>query len=126
MTTSPDLTNDGTYDDGRLRIDPRGVTIRPPVARKARRTAHAKCLAYDRIRAARLISLGVGSGQLRLVGVSPLRPRVWFHWDPHRRSKKAGIELDVGRWMRLGITPDDPVRALELITDYLRKERSNP
>ena len=48
-------------------------------------------------------------GRWRLVGAGPGGgSRNWYGWDSGRRSKKVAYALDVGRFWRPTITPDDP------------------
>jgi hypothetical protein len=58
-------------------------------------------------RSATVFPLTATGGRYRLVGLDLRRPRTWFHWDPQRHTKTAGIQLDLGRFFKIGITPDD-------------------
>ena len=47
-------------------------------------------------------------------------PRYWYHFDPHRPNKTSMIVLEPrhGFWHPV-LTPKDPERALEVLTDRL-------
>ena len=55
------------------------------------------------------------SGRYRLVGMSFGRPRNWFAWDRNRNSKRIAISLDVGKWIRPTVVPEDPDAAEEIL-----------
>lgn len=95
-----------TYQDDRLSVDDDGIRIRSLL-----KTRH---IPLADVRSVRVFELGMS--RFRLVGIGPTRPRTWFTADPHRRRRRQGIELDVGRLLRVGITPDDPEAALDAIT----------
>lgn len=95
-----------TYRDDRISVDDEGIRIRSLL-----KTRH---IPLADVRSARLFELGMS--RFRLIGIGPTRPRTWFPADPNRRHRKQGIELDVGRLLRVGITPDDPQAALDAIT----------
>lgn len=100
------------YDDSVVTLDDIGITVKnyylPGRPRQIR---------YDNIKHSELIQLGFGTGRHQLVGIGPLRPRLFFHWDRKRSAKSHGLSLDLGRWLRLAITPDDPDQVLALILD---------
>ncbi|GJM37135.1 MAG: hypothetical protein DHS20C19_05020 [Acidimicrobiales bacterium] len=96
-----------TYQDDRVSVDDEGIHIRSLL-----KTRH---IPLADVRSARLFDLGMS--RFRLIGIGPNRPRTWFPADPNRRHRKQGIELDVGRFFRVGITPDDPQAALGAIAD---------
>ena len=45
-------------------------------------------------------------GQLRIWGTA--NPRYWASLDPQRPKKSVGLIIDLGRYVRPFITPDDP------------------
>lgn len=99
-----------TYDDDVVTLDDTGITIKnyyfPDRPRQIR---------YNKIIHSELITLGFGTGRHQLVGLGPLRPRLFFHWDRKRSTKSRGLSLDLGHWLRLAITPDEPDQVLALI-----------
>ncbi|MFT4864884.1 MAG: hypothetical protein ACI9N0_000345 [Ilumatobacter sp.] len=96
-----------TYDDDAVTLDERGVTVKNYYLPGRPRT-----IRYDDIDHAEIIQLGFGTGRHQLVGIGPLRPRLFFHWDRKRSTKSHGLSLDLGRRIQLAITPDDPDRVL--------------
>jgi hypothetical protein len=60
----------------------------------------------------RRVELGAFSGRARIWGTA--NPRYWASLDPQRPKKKVGLILDVGRFVRPFITPDD-VDAVEAL-----------
>ena len=89
------------YDDKTIRITDKELVIRGyyfPFG--AARTIPLESL--QRVELKRLTLLG---GAYRLWGMGALP--VWFHWDKNRFRKKFYIELDLGNWLKIGITPDD-------------------
>lgn len=103
-----------TYDDDVVTLDDTGLTVKnyflPGRSRRIR---------YDDIIHAELIQLGFGTGRHQLVGIGPLRPRLFFHWDRKRSAKSEGLSLDLGHWLRLAITPDDPDHVLTVLAAQL-------
>lgn len=98
------------YDDQSITLGDDGITIKSYV-----RPGRSRHIRYEDLAGASLVTLRFGTGRYRLVGYSPGRPRHFFHWDPHRSSKTQAVSLDVGRWRRIAITPDDPVQVHALI-----------
>ncbi len=103
-----------TYEDEGIVLNGTGITIK-----HYHRPGRARHVPYDAIERAEQISLGFGTGRYRLVGISPGRPRHFFHWDAKRTAKDRGVSLDVGGWRRIAITPDDPDHVLSLIDDRI-------
>ena len=98
------------YEDETIRLGPSGITIKH--YHRPRRERH---IPYGDIKGAEIISLRFGTGRYRLVGFSPGRPRHFFHWDGRRPGKRQGVSLDLGRWRRIGLTPDEPGVVLDLV-----------
>lgn len=105
------------YDDGVISLDEAGITVRNYYL-----PGRPRHIRYDGIVHAELIPLGFGTGRHQLVGVGPLRPRVFFHWDRNRAAKSRGLSLDLGNWLRLAITPDDPDRVLAIIRGRTQRD----
>jgi len=99
------------YEDDVLLLDDDGVTIK-----SYRRPGDARRIAYRSIRSFEVFEMGFWSGRYRLVGMSLGRPRNWFHWDRNRDRKSTAISLDVGKWVRPTIVPDD----LDVVEEILR------
>ena len=100
------------YSDDRVTLDDQSLQIR---TRRGRRT-----ILVSDIRSAQVFPLPAAGGRFRLVGLDLRRPRTGFHWDPERHTKTAGVELDVGRFFKIGVTPDD---ADQLLADLQRHPR---
>ena len=102
-----------TYDDDAVTLDETGIIVKNYYLPGRPRT-----IRYDEIVHAEIIDLGFGTGRHQLVGIGPLRPRLFFHWDRKRSTKSRGLSLDLGRRLRLAITPDDPERVLAHIRNH--------
>jgi len=98
------------YEDDAVALNDHGIAIenngRP---RKERR------IEYTEIRDAQLVELGFGTGKYRLVGISPGRPRTFFHCKRGRSHDRVAISLDTGRRLHRAISPDDPEQVLAII-----------
>ncbi len=64
-----------------------------------------KRIAYDSIRSVQRVQLSAFRGRGRIWGTA--NPRYWASLDPGRPRKRSGLILDVGRFVRPFITPDD-------------------
>ena len=102
-----------TYDDDVVTLDETGITVKNYYLPGRPRT-----IRYDDIVHAEIIQLGFGTGRHQLVGIGPLRPTLFFHWDRKRSTKSHGISLDLGRRLRLAITPDEPDRVLAYVRSH--------
>ena len=98
------------YEDDMVVLDDDGVTIK-----NYRRRGDAKRIAYGDIRDIDVFEMGIWSGRYRLVGISFGRPRNWFHWNPNLGAKGAAIGLDVGKWIRPTMVPEDPATVEEIL-----------
>jgi hypothetical protein len=103
----------GTHDDDAVTLDETGITVKNYYLPGRPRT-----IRYDEIVHAEMIQLGFFTGRHQLVGIGPLRPRLFFHWDRKRSTKLHGLSLDLGRRLRLAITPDEPDRVLAHIRSH--------
>ena len=99
-----------TYDDPALALDDNGITIKNYFLPGRPRT-----IPWEDIVQVELIPLGFATGRHQLVGIGPLRPRLFFHWDRARSHKSHGLTLELGRRLRVAITPDEPETVLALI-----------
>lgn len=104
-----------TYEDDVVTLDETGITIEsyylPGRPRRIR---------YEGIVGVESIPLGFGTGRHQLVGIGPLRPRTFFHWDRKRSTKSHGLSLDLGGRLRLAITPEDPDEVIALLRSRIR------
>ena len=100
------------YEDDLIELDHEAVTIK-----QGRRGNRTRRIPYSDIRGAEQFPLRLGTGRYRLVGISPLRPRDYFYWGRGRHAKTHGISLDVGRFMRIAITPDDPQAVMSILDE---------
>ena len=103
------------YSDDRVTLDDQSLQIR---TRRSRRT-----IPVSDIRSAKVFSLTATGGRFRLVGLDLRRPQTWLHWNPERHTKTAGIQLDIGRFFKIGIMPDD---ADQLLADLRQQPRFTP
>ncbi len=98
------------YDDEVVTLDESGITVKNHYL-----PGRPRHIRYDEIVDVELIALGFATGRHQLVGIGPLRPRLFFHWDRKRSRKSHGLSVDVGNRLRLAITPDDPDQVLALL-----------
>ena len=101
------------YDDGRIRCDDQGLTIRHYYLWGAKR------IPYTSIRSVE---------ELPLTGASAVRRwRIWgsgdfVHWwnlDPQRPEKKLALVIDVGHSVLPTITPDDPDAVERILASHI-------
>ncbi|MEU4244864.1 hypothetical protein [Actinoplanes sp. NPDC026619] len=107
------MDDEALYDDGRVRLDADGVTLR----RYYFPTGVAKHIPYHRIRAAGLRPMNWLTGKGRVWGTA--HPGYWLPWDTTRPGKHVLVVLDVGAKVRPAFTPDDPDRVVELIRQHI-------
>ena len=103
------------YDDGRIRVDDTHAHIRS--LRRHRR------IAICDIREVTSFDTSRWGTRLRLVGIGLERPRTWFMWDPERHTRQSVVELDVGRRLRIGVTPADPQSLLAVLDAHPARQR---
>jgi hypothetical protein len=65
-----------------------------------------KRIPFGEIQSLRRVDITASTGKLRIWGTD--NPHYWLSLDPQRPRKKVGLILDVGRYVRPFITPDDP------------------
>lgn len=106
--------DDVLYDDGKVRLDSHGLTLR----RYYFPTGQSKRLAYDRIRAVGTRPMGWLSGKGR--GWGTAHPGYWLPLDMGRFRKHVLVVVDVGRRVTPAFTPDDPGTVVELIRNRLQ------
>jgi len=77
-----------------------------------------KRIPYGSIRSVRRVEIGALTGRGRIWGTA--NPRYWASLDPQRPRKHVGLILDLGRFVRPFITPDDPDAVEALIRDHAK------
>jgi hypothetical protein len=106
--------NQAAYDDGAIRCDDQGLSIRRYYPWGTKR------IRYKSIE---------GVETLPLTGPQKVRKwRIWgtgdfVHWwnlDPRRPKKSVALVIDVGRRVRPTITPDDPTAVARILTETMR------
>ena len=110
------VDDEAVYDDGRVRVDSDGITLR----RYYFPIATAKHIRYREIRSVYLRPMSWLTGRGRLWGTSD--PRYWLPLEAGRAGKHTLMVLDLGGRVFPAFTPDDPQRAGDLIERY----RSGP
>ncbi len=98
------------YDDDVVTLDEIGITVKNYYL-----PGRPRVIRYDDIVAVELAPLGFGTGRHQLVGIGPLRPRTFFHWDRKRSAKSQALSLDLGNWLRIAVMPAEPEQVLALI-----------
>lgn len=97
------------YDDGRVLLDTRGVTLRHyyfPFGT-------SKHIPYEQIRAVRTQPMSWWTGKGRLWGTS--HPEYWLPLDGSRPRKEILLVLDLGARVKPAFSPDDPHRVREIL-----------
>jgi hypothetical protein len=103
--------NTAAYDDGAIACDGQGLVIRRYYPWGSKR------IPYTVIRDVETLPL-TGADAVR-------RWRLWgsgdfVHWwnlDPRRPRKDLALVIDVGRWIRPTITPDDPAAVTRILME---------
>jgi hypothetical protein len=95
------------YADKRIEVTDEGLRIHGYYAPWG-----TKSVRYGDIHAVRRYPLSWLTGRGRIWGSSGLHS--WANWDPARPRKHIGFSLDLGRFVRPLITPDDP-EAVDLL-----------
>ena len=107
------MTSGTLYDDGHVRLDDQGITLRHyyfPFAT-------SKHIPYAQIRRIELRPMGWLSGKGRLWGTSS--PFYWMPLEVTRTRKSRMIILDLGRRVKPAFTPDDPDKVIRFIQKEL-------
>ena len=105
-----------SYEDDTILLDDEGVTIT-----SYRWPGDMNRIGYTEIQRFERFEMGFWTGRHRLVGISPGRPRSWFHWDRDRKRKRTAISLDVGRLLRPTIVPVDPDAVEAILRGEIRQ-----
>jgi hypothetical protein len=102
------------YEDTTVSVDGDGITIKRYGMLGSPRT-----MSFDAITTVTAKSLG-SFGRWRLVGSGPGGgSRNWYGWDRDRQTKEKAYSLDVGRFWRPTVTPDDPESFLTALPSTL-------
>ena len=94
-------------------LDEDGITIR----RYYFPLSAPKRIAYNKIRGIKAKPMS-WARKRRFFGAAD--PRYRFPRDVHRASKQILLILELGRWVRPCITPEDPARVIALLRDRVR------
>lgn len=98
------------YKDNHLTINEAGITIQDyyfPLSSK-------KVIPWERLRSAHRFDMTFWTGKYRIWGMG-LRPH-WFNCDSDRSNKTVGFVLDTGSFIKAAITPDDPEKVREILS----------
>jgi hypothetical protein len=79
--------------------------------------AGTRVIPYRQIRSVQSFPMGIFAGRGRIWGTT--NPRYWAHLDPGRTHKTVGLLLDLGRFVKPAITPDDPAAVEAIIREHL-------
>jgi hypothetical protein len=101
------------YDDGLVALDADGLTIR----RYYFPIGTSKRIPYTRLKSVQERHMELLTGKGRLWGSGDFRH--WLPLDLRRPQKEKALVLDLGKWVRPVITPDDPDRVLTLLQEHL-------
>ncbi len=74
-----------------------------------------KVIPYRAIQDVEVYPLSFWTGSWRIWGTSDLR--YWFHLDLDRPKKTTALVLDLGKWVKPVITPDDPELVARIIAE---------
>lgn len=99
-----------SYTDQSLAIDSDGITIG-----NYRYPGHDRRIPFSSIAGFETITLGPLTGRFRLVGFGFTRPRHFFPWDRKRRTGQQAIALDLGKFVRPVISPEDHERVVQIL-----------
>ncbi len=105
------MTDRAFYDDGLVALDRDGVTIRQyyfPLGASKR-------IPYARIKGVQARRMGLLSGKGRMWGSGDFRH--WLPLDLRRPTKDTLLILDLGRWVKPAITPDNAARVLTILRE---------
>jgi hypothetical protein len=101
------------YQDAGLVLDEDGITIR----RYYFPLSAPKRIAYNKIRGIKAKPMS-WARKRRFFGAAD--PRYRFPRDVHQASKQTLLILELGRWVRPCITPEDPARVIAVLRDRVR------
>jgi hypothetical protein len=112
---------ESTYRDRWIECTPGGISIRGYYFPWG-----TKHIAYRSIRSLKRVELTALRGKGRIWGTA--NPRYWASLDPQRPNKSVGLILDLGRYVRPFITPDDPDAVEAIIRERadLESETAGP
>ncbi|MCX8032500.1 MAG: MFS transporter [Thermoleophilia bacterium] len=82
-----------------------------------------KTIPYHRIKSVSEVTIGPATGQWRIWGSSDFRH--YFHLDPKRPHKTRALVLDVGKFIRPVITPEDTDQVKAILASKTGQQRSD-
>jgi hypothetical protein len=97
------------YEDAGLVLDEDGITIR----RYYLLLSAPKRVAYNKIRGIKAKPVGWASFARRI-------SRYRLPRDVHRAANQTLLILEMGRWIKPCITPEDPARVIAVLRDRVR------
>jgi hypothetical protein len=101
--------SDALYDDGKLVLHEHGMTIRHYYFP----WAGPKRIPYAKVRNVVVRPMSWRTGRGRLWGTADLR--YWLPLDLRRPGKHTLLCVDVGRYVKPCVSPDDPNRVIGLL-----------
>lgn len=101
------------YDDGKVAGDGDGIPIRWYYPWGSKR------ILFRHIPSAKAFELRPILGKGRLWGSGDFKH--WYNLDVSRRNKDTGIELDLGRFARPCITPDDVEAVMRIVAERVTR-----
>ena len=103
------------YEDDAVVLDDERILIK-----NYRWPRDERSIAYREIEDVEVFEMRFWTGRHQLVGLPLMRPRNWFSWNRSRKGRHTAVGLNLGRWTRPTIAPEDAA----MVADILRK-RSN-
>jgi hypothetical protein len=104
--------NHATYDDGAIRCDDQGLSIRRYYPWGTKR------IPYASIEGVETLPLTQKVRKWRLWGTGDFVH--WWNLDPQRPKKSTALVIDVGARVHPTITPDDPTAVARILTETSR------
>lgn len=108
------MATDVLYDDGRVMLDARGITLR----RYYFPFGTSKHIPYGRVRAVRTQPMSWWTGKGRIWGTA--HPGYWLPLDRSRPHKDTLLVVDLGGRVKPAFSPDDPDRVREILSARAR------
>ena len=105
------------YEDKYVRCDDEALTIKWyyfPFGKKR--------IPYADIQRVDDMAMGMLTGKMRIWGMGPAP--LWFHLDMERPGKDRYILIDLGKFMKIALTPDDHATVLALLRERTSQSRA--
>lgn len=106
------------YEDGLLRCDEDGLTLRYYMFP----FGWPKFLKWREIKSFEERPARFWNARLRIWGMN--LPAVWFPADLRRPVKRKWILLDTGKFMKIGITPENHEAVCAILADHVGRGRT--